>query len=191
MGRKNGIRMVSPVPQWLIEHRDRGMKYTFGIREVIRALRWAGRLTPHGRPQHAGFTAEAVTGRVPIQIAEFAEQSFGDWNGGKWQDLPREEMNAFWTNYAEQKAPAGESFRELTERVHPKILQMSADYRDQDLVVVAHAGTIRAALALALEIPLNAALNMAISNLSLTRIDAFPDENPYAWRVDGANLPAA
>ena len=51
---------------------------------------------------------------------------------------------------------------------------MSADYRDQDLVVVAHAGTIRAALALALEIPLNAALNMAISNLSLTRIDAFP-----------------
>ena len=136
-------------------------------------------------------TAEAVTGRAPIQIAEFAEQSFGDWNGGKWRDLPREEMNAFWTNYAEQKAPAGESFRELTERVHPKILQMSADYRDQDLVVVAHAGTIRAALALALETPLNAALNMAISNLSLTRIDAFPDENPYAWRVDGTNLPAA
>ena len=100
-------------------------------------------------------------------------------------------MNALWTNYAEQKAPAGESFRELAARGRPKIRHLGADYRAQDLVLVAHAGTIRAALALALETPLNAALNMAISNLSLTRIDAFPDENPYAWRVDGANLPAA
>ena len=135
-------------------------------------------------------TAKAVTGREPKQINEFAEQSFGEWNGGKWQDLPREEMNAFWTNYAEQKAPSGESFRELTERVNPKILEMSADYRDQDLVVVAHAGTIRAALTLALDTPLNSALNVAISNLSLTRIDAFPDESPYSWRVDVVNLPA-
>ena len=135
-------------------------------------------------------TAEALMGRAPEQIPDFAEQSFGDWNGGKWQELPREEMNAFWTNYAEQKAPGGESFRELTERVHPKILEMSAAYRDQELVVVAHAGTIRAALALALESPLNSALNISLSNLSLTRIDAFPDESPYAWRVGFANLPA-
>ena len=135
-------------------------------------------------------TAKAITGRTPTQISEFAEQSFGEWNGGKWRDLPHEEMNAFWTNYAEQKAPAGESFRELTERVHPKILEMSTAYLDQDLIVVAHAGTIRAALALALETPLNAALNIAVSNLSLTRINAFGDESPYAWRVEAANLPA-
>ena len=68
---------------------------------------------------------------------------------------------------------------------------MSAENAGGDLIVVAHAGTIRAALALALDLPLNSALSMSVSNLSLTKIDAFKEANPFAWRVEFANLPVS
>ena len=71
---------------------------------------------------------------------------------------------------------------------HIECSAMSAQYLGQNLIVVAHAGTIRAALALALDLPLNSALNMSVSNLSLTKIDAFAADSPYAWRVEYANL---
>ena len=98
-------------------------------------------------------------------------------------------MNGFWTNYSEKKAPEGESFRDLVERAASKIKIMSTEYIGQDLIVVAHAGTIRAALTLALDLPLNSALYISISNLSLTKIDAFSEDSPFAWRVEYANLP--
>ena len=135
-------------------------------------------------------TAKAVSGGIePIEIPEFAEQSFGQWNGKKWKELPKNVMDGFWTNYADQQAPNGESFRDLLERVSSKIRNMSVENEGRDLIVVAHAGTIRAALALALDLPLNSALYMSVSNLSLTRIDAFSKDNPFAWRVQFANLP--
>ena len=135
-------------------------------------------------------TATALSdGIEPIQITEFAEQSFGLWNGQKWKDLPKKNMDRFWTNYGDQKAPEGESFRELVDRVASKIKSMSSKYLDRDLIVVAHAGTIRAALTLALDLPLNSALYISISNLSLTKIDAFSKDSPFSWRVEFANLP--
>lgn len=136
-------------------------------------------------------TAKALSGGIkPIEIPEFAEQSFGQWNGNKWKELPKKEMDGFWKNYADQKAPNGESFRDLLERVGSRIRSMSAENAGRDLIVVAHAGTIRAALALALDLPLNSALYMSVSNLSLTKIDAFSEVNPFAWKVQFTNLPA-
>ncbi len=48
-----------------------------------------------------------------------------------------------------------------------------------DVVVVAHSGTIRAALAIALALAPEHALRFAIDPLSLTRIDRLPN----GWRV--------
>ena len=102
----------------------------------------------------------------------------------------KKEMDNFWTNYSDQKAPDGESFRELVNRATTKIKSMTAENIGRDLIVVAHAGTIRAALTLALNLPLNSALYMSVSNLSLTKIEAFDDNNPFPWRVEFANFPA-
>ncbi len=108
-------------------------------------------------------------------------------NGKSYQ---KKEMDNFWTNYSDQKAPEGESFRELVNRATAKIKCMTAENIGRDLIVVAHAGTIRAALTLALNLPLNSALYMSVSNLSLTKIEAFDENNPFPWRVEFANLPA-
>jgi len=52
-----------------------------------------------------------------------------------------------------------------------------------DVIVVAHAGTIRAALALALELSPDRALSFVIDPLSLTRLDRLDD----GWRVVTVN----
>jgi broad specificity phosphatase PhoE len=52
-----------------------------------------------------------------------------------------------------------------------------------DVIIVAHAGTIRAALALALELPPERALRFVIDPRSLTRLDRLDN----AWRVVAVN----
>jgi alpha-ribazole phosphatase len=52
-----------------------------------------------------------------------------------------------------------------------------------DVVLVVHSGTVRAALAVALDIAAQSALRFVIDPLSLTRLDRL--EN--GWRVVGVN----
>ena len=62
--------------------------------------------------------------------------------------------------------------------------------RGRDIVCVAHGGTIRAALALALGLTPAAALVFGIDNVSLTRIERLhggPAGAPL-WRVRGVNM---
>ena len=52
-----------------------------------------------------------------------------------------------------------------------------------DVIAVAHAGTIRAALVVALEMPPDKALSFVIDPLSLTRLDRLDND----WRVVAVN----
>ena len=56
-------------------------------------------------------------------------------------------------------------------------------------MAVAHGGTIRAALAVALALDPESALAFNTDNLALTRIDHLALEEGEAWRVVGVNLP--
>ena len=57
--------------------------------------------------------------------------------------------------------------------------RLAAAHAGEQVVVVSHGGAIRAAVAHALQIGPDSALHMAIQNLSLTRLERYPD----AWRV--------
>ena len=68
---------------------------------------------------------------------------------------------------------------------------LSEKHAGQDIVCVAHAGSIRAALAAVLGLTPEAALAFTIDTLSLTRLDLI--DSPAAghgWRVGPVNLPA-
>ncbi len=122
----------------------------------------------------------------PLVEPAFTEQDFGRWQGHTWNELAAAEdpdLPAFWQNPATATPPGGESFAALTERVSEAILRLSDEYGGRDIVAVAHAGTIRAALALALDISPETALCFAIDPLSLTRIDVLAG----GWRVVGVN----
>ena len=65
-----------------------------------------------------------------------------------------------------------------------------AEHAGRDIIAVAHGGTIRAALALALDLAPEAALAFTIENCSVTRIDHIDGPGMgHGWRVVTVNRP--
>ena len=125
---------------------------------------------------------------------DLAEQSFGDWQGMTYAELEASRgslLKGFWLSWADERPPNGESYVDLVERVSAAIHRLTEAHRGQDIVAVTHGGTIRAALALALDMPPERSLSFSVDNCSLTRIDhILGADHPggEAWRVSAVNL---
>ncbi|WP_245770931.1 histidine phosphatase family protein [Natronohydrobacter thiooxidans] len=111
-------------------------------------------------------TAEALfPGVARRQDARLWEQDFGAWEGMGFDALPdlgpmsRAELAAHCP-------PGGESFDRLCARVWPALHEIAAS---GDAVIVAHAGVIRAGLALVLDSPAQG-LAFEVAPLSLTEL---------------------
>ena len=143
--------------------------------------------------QRTHMTAAALIDPLPALVIEpdMVEQHFGEWEGVRFDELAArrgDEWHRFWLAPAHEVPPGGESFSALTERVGAAIERLTAEHAGKDIVAVVHGGTIRAALALALNIPPETALAFSIDNLSLTRIDHIPGPGlGHGWRIGTVN----
>lgn len=133
---------------------------------------------------------------LPLIEPEFAEQNFGDWQSHSWDDLHEAgtgEYKAFWDSPGYNAPPGGESFADLIERASAGIERLNEEYQGRDIVAVTHGGTIRAAVALAMNAEPLAALAVKVDNLTLTRLDHVSERlfkgQGGSWRVAGLNLP--
>ncbi|SMX34876.1 histidine phosphatase family protein [Actibacterium lipolyticum] len=130
-------------------------------------------------------TAEAIwpgQGAAAQTKPALWEQDFGAWEGIAYADLPDLGTLAL-ADLAAHRPPNGESFADLCARIAPEIAQIGADHCGQRVAVVAHAGTIRATLALAMgTVP--AALSFEVAPLSITKILALPGGG---FSVQGVN----
>lgn len=161
--------------------------------------------------QRTRQTAEAVLAHPPhsargphppLVEPDLAEQNFGAWQGLTHAELAERRDGAwhrFWLAPAAEAPPEGESFVAVTERVTRSVRRLSEEHAGRDIVAVAHGGTIRAALALALGLDPERALALTVENCSLTRIDHIPgpvgshvsqDAGQGAWRVVRVNQPS-
>ena len=126
---------------------------------------------------------------------DLGEQDFGAWQGLTWDELAAMRgglAHKHWVAPARFTPPDGESFLSVIERVAPVIARRTARHGGGDIVAVAHGGTIRAALARALDLEPERALAFAVDNLSITRLDHI--DGPAmggAWRVVSVNRQAA
>ena len=77
------------------------------------------------------------------------------------------------------RPPGGESFVDQIERARAGLAHLPAG----DAILVVHSGTIRAVLAIALDLAPDYALRFVIDPLSLTRIDRLAN----GWRVVAVN----
>lgn len=153
--------------------------------------------------QRTGQTAEALwqagaPSVAPLVEPAFAEQAFGDWTGCTWAELgDRDDARAFW-DAPDAVAPpskatgkATESFADVCARVAVRIDALTHEFAGRDIVCVAHAGSIRAAVALALGLSPAQALGLDVKNLSLTRLDHLASglrtQRGGNWRVVGVN----
>lgn len=119
-----------------------------------------------------------------------AEQHFGDWQGKSRAPVYEEfgGMRGFWSTLIETAPANGESFVQLRKRVDGVVDDLSSRHRGSDIVAVAHGGTIRAALARALDLPSPTALSFTIGNCSLTQLDRIDtSDGNTRWVINQLN----
>ncbi|NVO17022.1 MAG: histidine phosphatase family protein [Rhodoplanes sp.] len=130
-------------------------------------------------------TAQAL-GLEPTPEPDFREQGFGAWTGRRHAELETELGAAyatFWRSPARRRPPGGESFVDQIERVRRGLKALP----EGEAVLVVHSGTIRAVLAIALDVPPESALRFVIAPLSLTRIDRVGGGSGGGWRIRYVN----
>ena len=102
------------------------------------------------------------------------EQDFGHW-----EDLPPSEIPDLGPlsveDLARHRPPKGESFADMAARVQPCL-----ERAEGNLLILCHAGTVRAALSLVVG---PAALSFAVAPLSLTLLDG----GPGCWSIGRVN----
>ena len=134
------------------------------------------------------LSAITTTARSIDEHDNLREQSFGDWEGSRWQDIPAAVSDAFWKDPAKNRVPNGESFADVVTRVTETVEQLNTHHTGRDIVAVTHTGSIRAAITHALGGDARAGLSFQLAPLSLTRIDAIHQDDNVWWRVSGVNL---
>ena len=144
---------------------------------------------------HAGLPGpQQIPGPGAIGLPELAEQHFGEWQGLTYEELQDSragDFHRFWHAPAHEVPPGGESFVAVIDRVSRAIHRLIETQSGGDIIAVAHGGTIRAALALALDLDPEAALAFTIENCSITRIDRIDGPGMgHGWRVVRVNQPA-
>ena len=160
--------------------------YAALARRLPRPAVW--KITPLSRTRRtaqtifdAGYPAR-VLGVAPDLIA----QSLGEWQGLPPAELPAKlaiPQHTFWPLAGSEKPPGGESMIEVIDRVGVALERLAREHENEDVVIVSHGGTIRAAVAYALGVHPDNALHLSVHNLSMTSLERHPE----GWRVTRVN----
>ncbi len=130
----------------------------------------------------------------PIIEEDLGEQNFGDWQGLSWdrmREADAKTYDAFWADPARSRPPGGESFADQIARTGAVIERLTARHKGRDIVAVAHGGTIRAALAVALELAPEQGMAITFDTLSVSVLEHVEGGllrgAGGVWRVVGVN----
>jgi alpha-ribazole phosphatase len=99
--------------------------------------------SPLGRCRQLTNTL-AVRYRVrPVWDNRLMEMNFGDWEGKRWEDIPRAQARYWGNHWQTEPAPGGESFQDIVLRVKQFWQQCLTHDADETVIVVSHSGPIR------------------------------------------------
>ncbi|HEV7264853.1 MAG TPA: histidine phosphatase family protein [Falsiroseomonas sp.] len=166
--------------------RQEAAAYRWLAARLPRPARWI--VTPLSRTR---ATAAAIFAagypEAPLETqSALIEQRLGEWEGlphEAFAERLRHPAHPFWSIAVEERPPGGESFADVIARVGPAVDRLVTENAGGDVVVVAHGGSIRAALAHAMGVGGLPVLAFSIKNLSLSRLEKVgPD-----WRVAAVN----
>lgn len=87
----------------------------------------------------------------PVADPRLMELNFGDWEGKKWDEINREELDVWGADYINLSPPNGESLMVLLERLQSFIAEISFN----KVIIVTHSGIIRCAMHLFNGMPLD------------------------------------
>ena len=123
-------------------------------------------------------TAYRLTPEVEPRLMEL---NFGAWEGRRWTDIGRAESETWAADYLGSAPPGGESYSELLARVDVFLAGLGASF--ERVVVVSHAGPMRALLVRCLGLAPEAGWRFDVGHGRLTRLA----ERGGSWRLEVLN----
>ncbi len=123
-------------------------------------------------------TARAIQSAIPSHPelkldARLIEGHFGDWQGKTYDELRVNDAEriARWEKGRLRVAPPnGESLPDMAKRVQAAYQEILGAHPDQNVIVVAHGGTLQVLLVLALGLPLEDYRKLWLSNASVSEL---------------------
>jgi len=108
------------------------------------------------------------------------EQNFGEWENHSYTEVAHafpHKYSQFWEDIGHCAPPNGESFQDVTTRVSKSIEHWNSISQFNNIICVAHAGTIRAAIGHALSLTPAKCLLFDVNHLSLSKIEYYENNN--------------
>ncbi len=107
-------------------------------------------------------------------ITNLREVGFGSWEGKSRDEIiqhNRQEYENFYADPVHNRPPGAEDLQHFGERVARAYRQLCADYPDEHLLVVAHAGVIRAVLGHVMQTSASAWYRAKVNNAHISRFE--------------------
>lgn len=115
-------------------------------------------------------TAEALEREIIEMTPELREFHFGEWENKGFGEIDDPALRRYFEDPGDLRAPGGESWNDVAQRVSQKVDTLCGRYTD--LILVAHMGVILTQWCRATGLTPYEAMAQKISPLSMTRIDA-------------------
>lgn len=123
---------------------------------------------------HAFAIAFGTHHGIPVQVdPRLAEIGFGEWEGktrAELEALGCGQVTRFYQDPVTNRPPGAEPLDEFVARVTAGFNAVLTAYPGQSVLVVAHAGVIRAIIAQVLAIPTAAMYRINVANAGITRL---------------------
>lgn len=160
-----------------VGHTDRALSERG--RDAIEGL--ARRLDSVAMPCFSSDLTRATESAARLTYATVAleprlrEMNFGAWEGRRWADIEAtdsERLQAWMMDWTTVAAPGGESFADVVARVRSWLDELPRD--DHRHLVVAHAGAIRAAAVVLLDLPPARAFSLQVDHAHVSTFSLSP-----------------
>jgi broad specificity phosphatase PhoE len=124
--------------------------------------------------------------QLPVHVEpRFREVGFGDWEGYTRSELEAfnpGQVARFLQDPVNSRPPGAEPLEEFTGRVQAGFDDLLKRFAGQSVLVVAHAGVIRAIMAYVLEVPPSRMYRIHVANAALSRIRTDKERQYYLVR---------
>ena len=129
---------------------------------------------------------------VPIAYTEeLREKHFGDWEGMTFEEIRAKHPRGFGRMFSDDSdfaAPGGgETDRDLCARAAAFAERIRAAHPDDDLLIAAHGGSLRALIASLIGIPPSRMWRLRLDNASLSVLTFFDDGNAVLTLLNDTN----
>lgn len=141
--------------------------------------KWSG-IVSSPQKRCSEFAAQlAQHQRIPLCVDQtWREMNFGRWSGQSYQSVWETDaplLTQLWKTPLGFTAPEGESMQDFIIRIQGGWEKLLKQYQSEHILVLTHAGAIRALLATVLNIDYQSTQKFTVAHGKINRIRSWPD----------------